>query len=76
MTASSIPPGLRADLDRELEEAVRNLIAKAAEYDGLDLIEANTALTEWLAVCPLDRDGLAAATAMLALRLHRGGGDG
>jgi hypothetical protein len=73
MTAP-IPAGLRADLDRELEQAVQALLGKAAGYDGMDLIEANTELTNDFYSSPLDRGALAASVAMLALRLHRGGG--
>lgn len=66
-----IHPAMRAQLDGELASALSGLIAKAAEHDGEDIIEANVALTEWLDVSPLSRLQLAAAVAMLALRTHR-----
>lgn len=68
---SPIPAGMRADLDRELEEVVHGLLAEAARYDHLDLIEANVELTnDLLALFPPPL--LAASAAMLALRVHRG----
>lgn len=70
-----IPPGMRAEFDRELEGATRGLIAQAAEYDHLDLIEANVALTNDL-FANFTAAQLAASASMLALRIHRGGTDG
>lgn len=70
---SGIHPALRASLDRELSMAVSNLLALAAEHDGLDIIEANVALTNDL-LERLSTSQLAAAAASLALRLHRAGG--
>lgn len=68
---SPIPAGMRAALDRQLEEAVHGLLTEAARYDHLDLIEANAELTSrLLALFP--PSALAASTAMLALRVHRG----
>lgn len=77
MTAPNISPALRADLDRELSNAVDLLLAKAAELDGMDIIEANVELTAFL-YDRLDKRALAAAAAATALRLHRSrpGGEG
>ena len=65
-------PAMRAELDEGLAVAVDGLLTQAAERDGEDIIEANVALTFWLAerLSPMQ---LAAAAAALALRLHRGG---
>ena len=68
-----INPALRASLDRELSSAVAGLMNKAAQHDGKDIIEANVDLTVEL-FTSLAPSQLAAATAALALRLHRGGG--
>jgi hypothetical protein len=72
-----IHPALRADVDREMAEAVDGLLCKAAEYDGLDLVEANVEMTNDI-FAAMPPPMLAAAAAMLALRLHRtpGGGRG
>lgn len=67
-----IPPAFRADLDRELSGAIDGLLSAAAKHDGMDLIEANVELTNFL-MARLPAPKLAAATAALALRLHRGG---
>ena len=74
---TDIDPGLRASVDREMSEAIDGLLCKAAQYDGLDLVEANVEMTnDTFAAMPPPM--LAAAAAMLALRLHRtrGGGRG
>jgi hypothetical protein len=67
-----IHPAFRAELDRELSSAVESLRSIAAEHDGKDLIEANVDLTNFLLLM-VPADKLAAATAALALHLHRGG---
>lgn len=67
---SGIPPAFRAELDRELSGAVEGLLAKAAEHDGKDVIEANVDLMNDL-FANLERASLAAAAAALAIRLHR-----
>lgn len=68
--ADRIDPAMRAHLDRELSGAVDGLLAKAAGYDGVDIIEANVAFTHDL-LAELDVSQLAVAAAALALRLHR-----
>lgn len=69
---ADIHPAMRAELDRELSTAVKGLLHQAAQYDGVDIIEANVELTNDLhALCTPPM--LAASAAMLALRLHRGG---
>lgn len=70
---ADIHPAQRAQFDRELSTAVELLLAKAAEHDGKDIVEANVDLTNWL-LARLDCASLAEAAAMLALRLHRQGG--
>jgi hypothetical protein len=70
MTVADIHPALRAELDRELSGAVQHLLARAAEHDGKDVIEANVDLMNDL-FNSLTRSQLAAAAAGLALRLHR-----
>lgn len=72
---ADIHPAMRAELDRELEEAVQLVLAMAAEHDGKDVIEANVDLTNDL-LASLAPSQLAAAAAMLALRLHRSGAGG
>lgn len=67
-----IHPAMRAELDRELSNAIDSLVAVAAKQDGKDLIEANVDLTNFM-LAWLSKDKLAAAAAALALRLHRGG---
>lgn len=67
---AEIPPGMRAEFDRELEGAIAAVLEQAAHLDGLDLIEANTALTNHL-LGLFNAHQLAAAAAMLATRLHR-----
>lgn len=67
-----IHPAFRADLDRELSNAIDSLLAVAAKHDGKDLIEANVELTNFM-LSWLPKEKLAAAAAALALRLHRGG---
>jgi len=74
MTAP-IPAGMRADLDRELEQAIQGLLAKASEFDHLDLIEANVELTDLL-LASLPPSALAASASALALRIHRSRSDG
>jgi len=71
---ADIHPALRADLDRELSGAVDGLLTKAAELDGVDIIEANVDLTNFL-LASLTPAQLAVAAAGLALRLHRAGAD-
>lgn len=72
-TQEPIHPAMRAEFDRELSTAVDALVAKAANHDGLDVIEANVVLTDELfhLLSPMM---LAQAAAALALRLHRSGG--
>lgn len=65
-----IHPAFRAQLDRELSTAITALLHQAAQYDGLDVIEANVELTNWL-VARVPPAALAAAAAGLTLRLHR-----
>ncbi len=67
-----IPPGLRAEVDREVSHALDLLLKQAAKYDGQDIVEANVNFTLAL-LANLPPDQLAASTAMLALRLHRAG---
>jgi hypothetical protein len=67
---ADIHPAVRAELDRELSTAIELLLQRAGEHDGKDIIEANVDLTNWL-LARVDPDNLAAAAAMLALRLHR-----
>lgn len=67
---SDIHPALRADLDRQLSNAVDGLLRKAAAHDGKDVIEANVDLTNDL-LASLSAPHLAAAAASLAIRLHR-----
>lgn len=70
---SDIRPAMRAQLDGELNGAINNVLLAAAQYDGIDIIEANVDLMgELLAL--LSPAQLAAATAALALRLHRQSG--
>lgn len=69
-----IHPAMRAQLDGALNSAINDVLSKAAQYDGMDIIEANVELTcDLLAL--LSPAQLAAATAALALRLHRRPGD-
>lgn len=70
---ADIHPALRSQLDEGLASAVDALLAKAAEHDGKDIVEANVDLTNWL-LAQLSVPQLAAAAASLALRLHRNGG--
>jgi hypothetical protein len=67
---ADIPAGLRAELDRELATAVESILTMAAEYDGQDIIEANVELSDDLLELLAPRQ-LAAAAAMLALRMQR-----
>lgn len=69
---ADIHPAMRAELDRELSTAVELLLQKAADHDGKDILKANVDLTNWL-LARVSPDNLAAAAAMLALRLHRSG---
>jgi hypothetical protein len=75
VTTQPIHPALRAELDRELSSAANALVDKAAELDGEDVIEANVELTNFL-LDNLSPAQLAAAAAMLALRVRRGGEGG
>jgi hypothetical protein len=70
---AEIPPGLRAELDRELETAVATLLTLAARYDGVDLVEANVELCNDIRSLYVPTSALTASVAMLALRLHRAG---
>lgn len=72
---TTIPPAARAEYDRILAGGVDALLKKAAAYDGRDIIEANVAFMSDLLAGPAEVRHLAAATAALALRLHRSGGD-
>jgi hypothetical protein len=73
---ATIPAAVRALIDQELKTAVAGLKAKAAGFDGMDTVEANVELTNWL-LLNVGVSQLATAAAALALELHRqpkGGG--
>jgi hypothetical protein len=71
---AEIHPALRAALDQEIEEVAQGVLCKAAEHDGKDILEANVDLMNDLLTSGMGAPGLAAAAAMMALRLHRSGG--
>jgi hypothetical protein len=71
---ADISPAMRAELDRQLEAAAQVVLERAAEYDGVDLIEANVDLTNYLLGLGMTVRQLATGVAVLALRLHRSGG--
>jgi hypothetical protein len=70
-----LPPAFRAMFDRGLSEAVDGMLAKAAERDGLDVIEANVDLAHEL-VNLMTADELATVAAALAIRMRRVATDG
>ena len=71
--ADQIAPGQRAHWDRVLAGGITAMLSKAAEYDGMEIIDANVAFMNDLLELPLGEVHMAAAAAGLALRLHRSG---
>jgi hypothetical protein len=67
---------LLAGLDQESAGVVDMLLKKAAEHDALDEHEACAAICLDLVSNPdMTMVGLAAAVAILAVKMHRAGGD-
>lgn len=67
-----IHPAQRAEYDRELSSAIDGLMGQAAQFDGVDVIEASMNLTNRM-LAELTKAQIAVAAGALAIHLHRSG---
>lgn len=65
-----LPPAYRSLFDQGLAELVDKMLSAAADYDGVDEVEANLCLAHDVSV-RLEPHTLPVIVAALALRLHR-----
>lgn len=65
-----LPPAFRSLFAQGLAQTVDLLLAAAADYDGMDDVEANIDFAHEVSL-RMDPNALAVAVAALALRLHR-----
>ncbi|GIE30130.1 hypothetical protein Ait01nite_031750 [Actinoplanes italicus] len=67
---SELPPAFRSLFDQGLAELVDKMLASAADYDGLDDVEANIDFAHEISV-RMEPHALPVIVAALALRMHR-----
>jgi hypothetical protein len=65
-----LPPAFRSLFDQGLTDLIDKMLAAAADYDGMDEVEANLAFAHEVSTL-LDPGMLATIAAALAIRLHR-----